>query len=118
MNRKTIIIYNITVLFNLYFFIAASFSIIYIILEYVGLGFVIDHYSSVPHQKRLIDVITRSIYFSYMTLFAVGYGDMTPFGFSKAVAIIQSFTGYIIPYVIMLNYIIYKPKNAKFLRRK
>ena len=118
MNRKTIIIYNIIILFNLYFIIAAVFSIIYIILDCTDLGFIVDHYSTVPHQKQLIDIITRSIYFSYITLFAVGYGDMTPFGLSKAVAIIQSFAGHIIPYVIMLNYIIYKPKNVKFIWKK
>lgn len=116
MNRKTIIIYNIAILFNLYFIIAAVFSIIYIILDYAGLGFIVDHYSSVPHQEQFIDTITRSLYFSYITMFAVGYGDMTPFGLSKAVSIIQSFVGHIIPYVIMLNYIIFKP--SKFIGKK
>lgn len=116
MNRKSIIIYNIIILFNLYFIIAAVFSIIYIALDYAGLGIIVDHYSSVPHQEQLLDIITRSFYFSYITLFAVGYGDMTPFGLSKAVSIIQSFIGHTIPYVIMLNYIIYKP--SKFLNKK
>lgn len=116
MNRKTIIIYNIIILFNLYFIISAAFSIIYIILDYANLGFIVDHYSSVNHQEQFKDIISRSLYFSYITMFAVGYGDMTPFGLSKAVSIIQASVGHILPYVIMLNYIIYKP--SKFLRKK
>lgn len=116
MNRKTIIIYNVIILFNLYFIIAAAFSAIYIILDYAELGFILDHYSSIPHQKQLIDVITRSFYFSFITLFAVGYGDMTPFGLSKAVSMIQAFVGFILPYAILLNYIIFNPKLIR--RRK
>lgn len=113
MNRKTIIFYNVIILFNLYFIIAAAFSILYIILEYAGLGFILDHYSTISHQKQFIDVITRSLYFSFITLFAVGYGDMTPFGLSKAVSMIQAFVGFILPYAILLNYIIVNPTFFK-----
>lgn len=115
MNRKTIIFYNVIILFNLYFLIAFAFSIVYIIFEYAELGFIIDHYSSVSHQEQFIDILTRSLYFSFITLFAVGYGDMTPFGMSKAISMIQAFVGFILPYAIILNYIIYEPK---FLSRK
>lgn len=109
MSRKTIVIYNIIILFNLYFLIAAAFSLIYIILDFADIGFIVDHYSSGVHQDQIIDIITRSLYFSFITLFAVGYGDMTPFGFAKAVSMIQAFVGFILPYAILLNYIIYKP---------
>lgn len=114
-NRKTIIFYNIIILFNLYFIIAAAFSVIYISLEYAGLGFIVDHYSSAAHQSQLIDIVTRSLYFSFITLFAVGYGDMTPFGLSKAVSMIQAFVGFILPYAIILNYVIFNPR---YKRRK
>ncbi len=113
MNRKTIVFYNIIILFNLYFIIAAAFSAIYIFLEYAELGFILDHYSSVTHQNQFIDVITRSLYFSFITLFAVGYGDMTPFGLSKAVSMIQAFVGFILPYAIILNYVIINPRYKK-----
>ena len=92
-NRKTIVFYNVIILFNLYFIIAAAFSVIYIVLDYAELGYILDHYSSIAHQKQFIDVVTRSLYFSFITLFAVGYGDMTPFGLSKAVSMIQAFVG-------------------------
>lgn len=115
MNRKTIIFYNVIILFNLYFLIAVAFSVVYILFEYAELGFILDHYSSLAHQHQLIDVVTRSLYFSFITLFAVGYGDMTPFGLSKAVAMIQAFVGFILPYAILLNYLILKPR---YFRKK
>lgn len=113
MSRKKVILYNMIVLFNLYFLIATAFSVIYIALEFAELGFIIDHYSSIAHQKQFIDIITRSLYFSFITLFAIGYGDMTPFGLSKAVSMVQALMGFILPYAIILNYVIYKPKFIK-----
>jgi len=112
-NRKNIVIYNIIILFNLYFFIAVCFSIVYIALTILKLGYIVDHYASAAHQNQLIDLISRSLYFSYITLFAVGYGDMTPLGLSKAVSMVQAFVGFILPYAILLKYLIYKPSFLK-----
>ena len=37
--------------------------------------------------------ITESIYFSVVTFLTIGYGDLVPVGFTKAVAILESFGG-------------------------
>lgn len=108
MSRKKIFIYNFLFLFILYFLISAAFTFCYIFLEYLDLGAIIDHHSNEAHQNQNIDVFTRSFYFSFITLFAVGYGDMIPLGLSKGVAIIQAYVGYIMPYAILLNYILFK----------
>ncbi|WP_312702201.1 ion channel [Sedimentibacter sp.] len=118
MNRKNIVIYNVLILFNLYFFIAVCFSVIYIVLTMLKLGHIVDHYASAAHQNQFIDLVSRSLYFSYITLFAVGYGDMTPLGLSKAVSMIQAFVGFILPYAIMLKYLIYKPRFLKHHSKK
>lgn len=118
MRRRTAIFYNIIILFAISIIIACFFSFIYIILEVLGLGIIIDHYSSRAHQEQFRDIVTRSIYFSFITLFAVGYGDMTPFGLSKGVAIIQAFIGYIFPYIMIINYIIIKPKVLRNVQKK
>lgn len=113
MRKKTMIIYNIMFLCFLYISVAAIFSLMYILLDFLKLGFIKDHYSSSLHQEQYIDILTRSFYFSITTLFSVGYGDMTPFGLSKGIAIVESLIGYILPYVIVLNYILYNPKVPK-----
>lgn len=115
--RKTVILYNIIFLCLLYLAIAFIFSLLYIFLEYLKLGLVIDHFSSSSHQRKVIDLFTRTFYFSITTLFTVGYGDMTPFGLSKGVAIIESMIGYVLPYVIVLNYILYNPKGHTTKKR-
>jgi potassium channel LctB len=113
MRKKTILIYNILFLCSLYFSIAFLFSLMYIILDLLNLGVIVDHYSSYFHQQQYIDVLTRSFYFSITTLFSVGYGDMTPFGLSKGIAILESMIGYILPYVIVVRYILFNPKAPK-----
>jgi len=118
MNRKSVFFYNVFILFSLYLIIALVFAIIYISLDFMDLGSIVDHYSSTFHKQKDLDVFTRSLYFSFITLFAVGYGDMTPFGLSKGVAILQASIGSIIPYALILNYIIFKPKIIKYIQKK
>lgn len=113
MKRRTVILYNILFLCLIYFSIALIFSLIYITLDLINLGYIVDHHSSLIHQQQHLDLFTRSIYFSVTTLFTVGYGDLTPFGFSRAMAIIESMIGYILPYAIVLNYILFKPGQHK-----
>lgn len=113
MRRRRIILYNILFLFFLYFAIAIIFALFYILLDFLKLGFIIDHHSTLLHQQQGIDLITRSFYFSFTTLFSVGYGDISPFGLSKGLAIIESLIGYILPYALVLNYILYDPKKSR-----
>lgn len=106
------------ILFILYFIIALAFSAVYIILDLLEVGYIVDQYSTKAHQEQWVDLLTRSLYFSVITLFAVGYGDMVPIGLAKAVAILQAVVGYILPYAILLNYIVFKPKVLKKIHRK
>jgi potassium channel LctB len=113
MRKKTIILHNILFLCFLYILIAFLFSLMYLALDFLTLGYIVDHYSSHLHQQQGVDHFTRSFYFSFTTLFSVGYGDITPLGLSKGVAIIESLIGYILPYTIVLNYILLDPKITK-----
>lgn len=39
----------------------------------------------------------EAVYFSAMTTFTIGYGDITPLGWCKGVAIVEGFCGYLAP---------------------
>ncbi|WP_077617091.1 potassium channel family protein [Bacillus sinesaloumensis] len=82
-----------------------TFAVIYIFLDILDLGSVHDHYASESHQEQSIDMVTRSLYFSAITLLSVGYGDVTPFGVSRAVAIIEALIGYLLPVVIVIQFL-------------
>lgn len=118
MRLRTVIIYNILFLCFLFFSIALVFSFIYMLLDFLNIGHIIDHYSSSIHQQQLMDLFTRSLYFSFITLFSVGYGDMTPFGFSKGVAIVEATIGYVLPIAIVVRYILFTPKSIRNIQPK
>nr|WP_309098981.1 potassium channel family protein [Fredinandcohnia onubensis] len=82
-----------------------TFAIIYIFLDLLDLGAVHDHYASDSHQEQSLDIVTRSLYFSAITLLSVGYGDVTPFGISRAVAIVEALIGYLLPVVIVIQFL-------------
>lgn len=106
MNRKKIVIYNLLSLFILYLNIVIIFSILYMFLDYYQIGYIVDHYSTSVHQEQWLDRFTRSVYFSAITLMSVGYGDITPFGWSKAIAIIEAMVGYILPTALVIKYLL------------
>lgn len=85
--------------------VVITFALIYILLDISGLGPIVDHYYNVTLEDgHWMDLITRSLYFSVITLFSVGYGDVTPFGWSRMVAIFQAMLGYILPAVLVIQY--------------
>ncbi len=118
MRQRTVIIYNITFLAFLFFVIAFFFALVYMVLDFLEIGRVIDHYASIRHQEKPIDHFTSSLYFSFITLFSVGYGDMTPFGLSKGVAIIEATIGHVIPIAIVIKYILFTPRSIMNAIRK
>ncbi|MDR4887258.1 potassium channel family protein [Fredinandcohnia sp. QZ13] len=101
--RKTL--YRALIFIVVYLNTLLTFAILYILLDLLDLGKVHDHYASVSHQEQSLDIVTRSLYFSAITLLSVGYGDVTPFGISRAVAIVEALIGYLLPVVIVIQFL-------------
>ncbi|MBP3953560.1 two pore domain potassium channel family protein [Bacillus suaedae] len=101
--HKKYTMYKLLVFLLLYINIWLSFTVVYFILDVYELGLIVDHYASFSHQNSDWDLMTRSLYLSAITLLSVGYGDVTPFGLSRAVAMIQALIGYLLPVVIVFN---------------
>lgn len=103
--KKIPIIYNAIVLLFLCGNIIIGFSFIYILLDVLDLGRIIEHHTAPYHGPLWFDNLTRTFYFSAITLLSVGYGDITPFGWARAVAILEALVGYILPAVITVQYL-------------
>ncbi|ERI10538.1 potassium channel family protein [Aneurinibacillus aneurinilyticus] len=107
--------HNFLVLFLLYMNLVLSFGLIYCLIEWSGLGFIRDHYASYAHQQQWHDRFTRSFYFSAITLLSVGYGDLSPFGLARGVAILEAMTGYVLPAALVIRYFTFSgPEGRKF----
>lgn len=97
--------YKMMVFIILYMNVLLTFAVIYILLDVTGFGYLKDHYASNAHQEQPLDYLTRSLYFSTITLLSVGYGDVTPFGLARAFAMIEAIIGYLLPAVIVIQFI-------------
>ncbi|MFA9559218.1 potassium channel family protein [Evansella sp. AB-rgal1] len=83
------------VLFLVYATITAGFGVVYLSLELTGLSVLVEdgqyHYDSFFH------LVEDVMYFSAVTLLTVGYGDITPQGIGRWIAIVQALIGYLLP---------------------
>ncbi|WP_261133781.1 potassium channel family protein [Bacillus sp. Marseille-Q3570] len=111
-------IYKLSIFLLLYLNIWLTFTVIYCVLDIINLGAVVDHYASAIHQGQRVDQITRSLYLSAITLLSVGFGDVTPFGWSRGAAIIQALIGYLLPAVIVIQFISPYNNGTNQLKRK
>ena len=92
---KRVSIENFLFLVTLYATLMIGFGMIYMLLEMKGFLVILEE------NKILVgDFFVRLetfIYFSGMTLFSVGYGDISPIGIGRVVAVIEALIGYTIP---------------------
>lgn len=79
----------------LYLIVLIGFGIIY--LCFITQGFSIYEDSSQPYPLGWVEEMLRSMYFSGVTLFTVGYGDMVPVGLGRWIAISEAMIGYSLP---------------------
>lgn len=92
---KQISFENFLYLVMLYATIMIGFGVIYLLLEMKGFLVIVE-----SNQTINLDFFSRLItfiYFSGVTLFSVGYGDIAPIGFSRVVVVLEALIGYAIP---------------------
>jgi potassium channel LctB len=78
-----------------YITILIGFGLIYILLETQGYEVLREE---VPVKSNdFLDRLKTYIYFSAVTLFSVGYGDIAPVGIGRLVAMVEALIGYTIP---------------------
>jgi len=82
---------NFLYLGAVYLTIILGFGLIYILFNLVGMP--ILHEVNHPHHN----IFETSFYFSAMTLFSVGNGDVLPQGIGRVVAVIEALIGYTLP---------------------
>ena len=78
----------------IYITIFLGFGLIYFIFIQNGYDILLDNGEFVGTDT--IDGLKSCFYFSGITLFSVGYGDITPYGIGRFIAIMEALTGYTI----------------------
>lgn len=87
-------------LLMIYTIVIIGFGLIYFILS-LQKGVLVVEENQRP--MGILDVLLESIYFSGVTLLTIGYGDISPVGIGRLIALIEALIGYILPTAFVLR---------------
>ncbi|MGY3718226.1 ion channel [Sutcliffiella cohnii] len=57
-------------------------------------------------KEDFFSTMTTSVYYSAVTMLTVGYGDVTPIGIGRGIAIIQALLGYVMPAAFVVRIVL------------
>lgn len=89
---------------NLYATILVGFALIYLLYELQNHSVILDMSNRL--DGTFYEQLKTSFYFSAMTMFSVGYGDIAPIGMGRMIATIQAFIGYTLPAAFVIRTVI------------
>ncbi len=84
----------------IYLIVIIGFGLIYFILSINNILLVEN---GELRKVSIIGSAIHSLYFSGVTLLTIGYGDITPIGIGRFIALIQALIGYILPTAFVLR---------------
>jgi potassium channel LctB len=95
---------NLLWLANLYVTILVGFALVYLLFELQNHSVILDRGNRL--NGSFSEQLKTSFYFSAMTMFSVGYGDISPIGVGRMVATVQAFIGYTLPAAFVIRAVI------------
>lgn len=102
--KKSFSMENLLWLGNLYATILVGFALIYLMFELQNHAVILDLGNRI--EGNFSEQLKTSFYFSAMTMFSVGYGDISPIGTGRMIATIQAFIGYTLPAAFVIRTVI------------
>jgi potassium channel LctB len=92
---------NLIALFIIYITIIAGFGLVYLSIIFLGNPILVENGRLLIEPFH--DLLQTTIYFSAVTLFSVGYGDIVPIGYGRWIATFEALVGYILPAIFVLS---------------
>lgn len=90
-----------------------GFGLIYFLLSLEG-TILVENVKGLYRENSYLRQLFISFYFSGVTLLTIGYGDITPIGIGRVIAIFQALFGYVLPTAFVLKLV----QLNQFYRRK
>jgi len=84
----------------IYCIVIVGFGLIYFLLSFYQLTLIENVKDG---NMTITSLLLRCFYFSGVTLLTIGYGDITPLGIGRVIAIIQALIGYLLPTAFVLK---------------
>lgn len=110
---RKISLQRFVVLILVYATVMAGFGLIYLVLELMGLPILME--DNKMHHETYFHLVEDVLYFSAVTLMTVGYGDITPQGIGRWIAMVQALIGYLLPAAFVVTAVFYREKKPERL---
>ena len=107
-------VYKMFLLFLVYLTMIIAFGCVY--LSFIILDVPVLQEGQLDLADMQLTPLTRIqavLYFSAVTLLSVGYGDLTPIGVGRWIAIIEALIGYLMPAAFFVTTIVDYRENSK-----
>lgn len=95
---------NFLLLVLTYIILLVGFGFIYTLLEAAGISIIIEAGNSV--EPPFLHIMGTGMYFSAVTLFSLGYGDVVPIGAGRWLAMLEALIGYLLPAAFVMRTVI------------
>ncbi|WP_077702772.1 potassium channel family protein [Virgibacillus dokdonensis] len=92
----------------IYAVVIVGFGLIYFVLSMQDIVLVEN---GALRQVSILDALGQAVYFSGVTMLTIGYGDITPVGIGKIIALMQALIGYILPTAFVLRLVQYQDQS-------
>ncbi|SFE31348.1 potassium channel LctB [Lentibacillus persicus] len=94
----------------IYLIVILGFGLIYFILS---MNRIVLVEGGELREVSVLGSMIHSFYFSGVTLLTIGYGDITPIGIGRAIALIQALIGYALPAAFVLKLVQNNQENRE-----
>ncbi|HZW67652.1 MAG TPA: potassium channel family protein [Pseudogracilibacillus sp.] len=101
-HEKTISVEVFYTFVIMYCIFIIGFGLIYFLLS-LNQSILIENVLRYEGEVDYLRKLFHSIYFSGVTLLTIGYGDVTPIGIGRIIAIVQALFGYVLPTSFVLK---------------
>lgn len=102
---KFVSIENFVYLGTVYLTVIIGYGLIYVLFHLIGRSILIEINGLTNHN-----IFESSFYFSAMTLFSVGNGDVIPHGIGRFIAVTEALIGYTLPAAFVARAVLTKEK--------
>ncbi len=107
--RRFFSFHNLSLLCLIYTTVLVAFGLSYVVLEEMGLPVLEEDGKELDvHSFQIVEVC---MYFSAITLLSVGYGDITPIGVGRWIAIVEALVGYTMPAAFVVHTVMENEKR-------
>ncbi|WP_307332707.1 potassium channel family protein [Evansella vedderi] len=96
------------VLILVYATVMSGFGLLYLGLELMGIPVLVE--GDRLEYESFFHLVEDVMYFSAVTLLTVGYGDITPQGIGRWIAMIQALIGYLLPAAFVVTSVFYRER--------